>query len=94
MLEVRCSTSAPHLLTSSPFIVGRMIRSLTFVSPSLILDDSDEETSSSSSADAPSAIPRRSKFDDEEDDSDVRFLRSLYFIDAKQVIGARILGRG
>lgn len=34
-------------------------------------DDSDDETTSSSSADAPSGIPRRAKFDDEEDDSDV-----------------------
>lgn len=39
------------------------------------LDDSDEESSSASSVDAPVAIPRRSKFDDEEDDSDVSALR-------------------
>lgn len=41
------------------------------------LDDSDEETSSASSTDAPAPIPRRSKFDDEEDDSDVRTIHLL-----------------
>lgn len=59
-----------------------------------LLDDSDEETTSSSSGDAPAAIPRRAKFDDEEDDSDVSVLRSISRIPAYRYEGARILGCG
>jgi hypothetical protein len=59
-----------------------------------LLDDSDDETTSSSSADAPSGIPRRAKFDDEEDDSDVSGLRSIIRIHTDPHSGSRVLGCG
>lgn len=60
-------------IVTFPFERVRTIQSLIFAWNYPNLDDSDEETSSSSSADVRSTIPRRSKFDDEEDDSDVNF---------------------